>query len=227
MFTIETLKKAMPSQMKKRLDQQLCDEINRRLSDPDMKEAVVDNFISYCSVLQDGRFKMSAYLDAVQFCTHMMLGDGVLQAWVKTFPDRYARLIANNCSDKDISAHASMYRGNQLVNLIMAQAMIPTHLINAHYFQEAINKQVELMRTARSERIQMEAAGKLMDTLKAPEIKKIELDVGSKSSSMIEELKQQTALLAAQQQRLIEGGVSTAQNIAHQQLIIEGEINDD
>ena len=225
MFTIETLKAALPTQMKKRVDEALLNEINSRINDPDMKDVVLTNFISYAAVLQEGRFKMTAYLDAVQYCTHKLMGDSNLQSWVKTFPNKYARLISNSCTDKEISAHVCMYNKTQLVNLILAQALIPTHIINSHYFQEAINKQVDLMRNAKSERIQMEASGKLLDALKQPEVKKIELDVGIKESSMIEELKRTTALLAAQQQRMITGGVYTAQETAHQRLVIEGDLN--
>jgi len=227
MFTEETFKKALPAQMRKNVNLSVMENINKCITDPDVRDHVLDNILSYTSVLTEGKFKIESYLDAVKYVSFKTMGDTNIQAWVKTFPDRYARLVANNTSEKDISAHVAMFNGTKLVSLIYEQTLRPIHIMNAHHAQAAINKLATLMEGAKSEKVQMESADKLLTHLKPPESKKIELDVGIKDSSMLTELKNVTAALAAQQLELIKSGVSTTKEMAHQKLIIEGELSDE
>ena len=227
MFTEETFKKALPKQWSKRVDARLMDSINQSIGDPDVREQAIENMITYTSVLQDGKYKMEGYIDAVKYVTYKSMADSNIQAWTKVFPSRYARLVANNKSEKDISAHVAMYNGTALVNKILEQTLIPVHIMNAHHLQSAINTQVRLMVGAQSEKVQQDAANSLLTHLKPPETKKIELDVDIKDSSLLADLKVVTAELAAQQLRSIEMGVSTTKDMAHQSIIIEGELVED
>lgn len=226
MFTIETFKKALPNQMAKRVSQEMLDKINLTITDPDIRAQALDNILSYTSVLQEGRYKMDSYFDAVQFVTYLSMGDKNIQAWVKVFPKRYARLVANNNSEKDISAHVSMYFKTHLVQKIIAQTLIPACIMNAHHFQGAINTQVRLMNNAKSEKVQSDAANSLLTHLKPPETKKIELSVTNKDDSITKGLKELTVQLAAQHKQMLDNKVITAKDVAHQKLIIDGESAD-
>lgn len=227
MFTEETFKKALPANMRKNVSLDVMHNINASISDPDIRDHVLENILSYTSVLKDGKFKLQSYLDGVKYVSFKTMGDSNIQAWVKTFPDRYARLVANNASEKDISAHVAMFNSTKIVALLYEQTLRPIHIMNAHHAQAAINKLVTLMDTALNERVQMESADKLLIHLKPPETKKIELDVGIKESSALASLKQLTAEYAAQQKRAIEAGIATAKEMAHQSLVIEGEFTED
>lgn len=227
MFTIETFKKALPTQMAKRVSPEMLDKINLTITDPDIREQAIDNILSYTSVLKDGKYKMENYFDAVQFVTYQSMGDKNIQAWVKVFPARYARLVAQNKSEKDISAHVAMYFKTHLVQKIIEQTLIPAHIMNAHNFQAAINTQVRLMNSAQSEKVQSDAANSLLTHLKPPETKKIELEVSQKDDSITKGLKELTVQLAAQHKQMIEAKVMTAKDVAHQKLIIDGEFTED
>ena len=149
-ITLEEFKEAMPDHVRKKVNTELLTEINAEMSDPERLAVFRENVIGFTSVFRDGRFKMGDYLNAVKFVSHKLLGDSHVQAWSKTFPKRYNEAVARGTSSGDISSVASRYHASKLVVLLMAQAMMPTHIINAPLFQKALNVQAELMQTAKS-----------------------------------------------------------------------------
>ena len=65
MLTVAEVSKALPAKLKVNANQKLVDKISNITNDPDAARIIRDNFISYTSVLQDGRFKTEDYLSAV------------------------------------------------------------------------------------------------------------------------------------------------------------------
>jgi hypothetical protein len=122
-----------------------------------------------------------------------------------------------------MSSFSSAYNKTKLVTVVTEQTLIPTHILNADLFQEAINTQAELMRSANSEKVRSDAANSLMVQLRPPENKKIELDIGIKESTTISELRETTRLLAEEQSRIISAGLVSALDIANSK-VIEGEV---
>lgn len=223
-LTVEQFKVALPDKVKKSVNQELIDQINQTLSDPDMYEAYRDNLLSYTQVMQDGRFKVTDYVNAVKYVSHKLMGASNLQAYIKTFPDKYQRFKSQGVADKDIASYVTAYNKSKLVNLIMEQTLIPAWVLNQDLYQKAINKQAELMMTARSEKVQSDAAAHLMNALKPPEVKKVELDIGMKEDSSIAALRASTLELARQQRLMVEAGAMNAQQVAHSKLV--GQIID-
>lgn len=219
MITVDVLKKALPVKYKNKINDELLEQIDNTLSDPDLYETFRENFLGYLDVLNDGRYKISDYMNAVKYCTHKLMGNSNIDSFVKTFPDRYQVMINKGYTSKEISSHVSIYNKSQLVNKIMEQSMIPSWVINQDLYQKAINVQADLMMNANSEKVRSDAANSLLIHLKPPEVKKVELDVGLKQTSEITELKTVLAELAGQQQRMIKAGVSTASDVAEQKLI--------
>jgi hypothetical protein len=97
--------------------------------------------------------------------------------------------------------------------------MVPTHILNAPLFQEALNVQAQLMRTAVSEKVRTDAAANLLATLKPPEVKKIELDIGHKEDDTIKQLRETTLKLVRQQEEMIKDGSASTRSIAESKLI--------
>jgi hypothetical protein len=215
----EVLERALPKKYKKSLNNELMKTINQTLADVDLHETYRDNFLNYIDVLNEGRFKITDYLNAVKYCTHKLMGNSNIAAYTKTFPDRYTDMVRRNLSDKDMSSIITVYNKSKLVNLIMEQSIIPSWIINQDKFQDAINHQAYLMKNANSEKVQSDAANSLMIHLKPPEITKVELDIGIKDNDQLSELKTVTLALAAQQQRLIEAGIMTAKKAVEQKVI--------
>lgn len=219
MITLEVLKKALPAKYKNTINDELLTTINETLDDPDLLETYRDNFISYMNVLNDGRYKVTDYLNAVKYVTQKLMGNSSTDSYIKTFPARYQNMLVKGLSSKDMSSIISVYNKSKLVNAIMEQSLIPSWIINQDLYQKAINTQAELMMTAQSEKVRSDAANSLLIHLKPPETKKVELDIGLKKGNEIDQLREITVQLANQQRRLIESGVVSAKDIAEVKLL--------
>ena len=222
MLTLDQFQLALPDKVKKSINQELIDQINNTLSDPEMFEAYRDNLISYTKVMADGKFKVTQYVDAVRYVSFKLMGCTNIEAYTKTFPDKYQRFVQQGVSAKDIASYVTAYNKSKLVNLIFEQTLIPSHVLNQDLYQRALNVQADLMMNAKSEKVRCDAANSLLTQLKAPEVKKVELDIGVREDSSIAALRQTTMELARQQRLMMESGAMNAQEIAHGKLIIEG-----
>ena len=226
-LTPEQFKDALPAKVKKSVNAELINKINTTLADPEMYEAYRDNLISYTRVMNEGRFKLTNYIDAVKYVSHKLAGMTNIKAYSLTFPEKIKRFTAQAVESKDIASYVTAYNKSKLVNLILEQSLVPTWVLNQDLFQKALNTQAELMTTANSEKVRSDAANSLLTHLKQPETKKIELDIGIKKDSSIAALRQSTMELVAQQRLAIEAGVSTAEEIAHSGILIEQDENNE
>ena len=223
-LTIDLFKKALPDKVKKSVNQELVDQVNKMLSDPDMYEAYRDNMLSYTHVMADGKFKISNYIDAVKYVSHKLMGCTNLLAYTKTFPDKYNDFVARGVSSSDIASYITAYNKSKLVNLIFAQTLVPSYVLNADMYQKALNVQAELMVSANSEKVRSDAANSILTHLKMPETQKIELDIGVKQDSSIDALRASTLELVAMQRQMIKAGAMSAGEMAGSKLVIEGEL---
>jgi hypothetical protein len=226
-LTVEQFTKALPKGMRNNASQDLVDRINNIQSNSIEKEAYRENLLSYTSVMSDGRFQIVKYLEAIKYVTHKLLGDSNIQAYVKTFPDRYQSFLKNGTASKDIASYVTSYNKNKLVNLIFEQTLVPSHILNADMYQRALNVQAALMVDDDvSPKVRSDAANSLLVHLKMPETQKIELDIGMKEDKTINELRNTTMELVAQQRKMLEAGAVNAKEVAHSNLLIEhGEVD--
>lgn len=218
-LSIDVLKKALPDKYKRGLSQEVLDNINQTLSDPDLHEVYRNNFMSYLTVLGDGKYKITDYLSAVKYCTHKLMGNSNIDSYIKTFPDRYGDMLARGLSAKEISSIVSIYNKGKLVNIIMEQSIIPSWVINQDLHQKAINVLADLMMNANSEKVRADSANSLLVHLKPPEVKKVELDIGVKANKEIDDMKNLLAQLSAKQKSLIDNGVVSVADVAHTKIV--------
>ncbi len=224
-LTIEQLQRVVPKKFKSLVTQKTIDTFNGIVCDDEFRESYRDNLLSYTSVLADGKFKIQNYVDAVRYVSFKVMGCSNIEAYTKAFPDRYQKHLMNGTSQKDIASYVTSYNKNKLVNLIMEQTLVPMHVLNLDYYQRAINVSADLMMNASSEKVRCDAANNLMTQLKAPETKKIELDIGVKEGSVIEDLNRASMELAEQQRLQIASGKATALDVAHS-VIIEAVVEE-
>ncbi len=222
-LTLETFRTALPDKVKKTINQELMDSINKTLSDPDMFETYRENLLSYASVMADGRFKMESYVSAVKYVSHKLMGASNIAAYIKTFPDKYQDFINRGIETKDIASYVTAYNKSKLVNLIMEQTLIPSYVLNQDLYQKALNVQAELMLTAKSEKVRSDAANSLLTQLKMPEVNKVQLDVNVKEDGSIAALRESTLELVRQQKLMVQAGAMNAQEVAHSKLVIDVE----
>lgn len=219
-MTPEEFKSALPIQLKNSVTKEVMDEVNKILSGPESTEIFKENLLSYTRVLLEGKFKMTSYISAVRYVSFKLLGGSNIAAFTATFPDKIARWKAQGVSEKDQASYVSAYHKSKLVNLIMEQTLIPTHILNAPLFQQAINVQAELMMTANSEKVRSDAAACLIKELKPPETTKIELDLGHKADKTLDTLRETTKALIEQQKRMLAQGASL-KSIAEGVLVVK------
>lgn len=220
-LTIDQFKQALPDKVKKSINQELIDQINGTLSDPEMFESYRENLLSYTKVMADGRFKVDSYVQAVKYVSHKLMGCTNIEAYTKTFPDKYARFVAQGVQAKDIASYVTAYNKSKLVNLIFEQTLIPSYVLNQDLYQKALNVQAELMVNSGSDKVRCDAANSLLTHLKMPETQKVELEIGIKEDSSIAQLRQATLELARQQRLAMEAGAMNAQEVAHAKIIID------
>ena len=220
-LTIDQFKQALPDKVKKSINQELIDQINTTLSDPEMFESYRENLLSYTKVMADGRFKVDSYVQAVKYVSHKLMGCTNIEAYTKTFPDKYQRFVAQGVQAKDIASYVTAYNKSKLVNLIFEQTLIPSYVLNQDLYQRALNVQADLMVNSGSDKVRCDAANSLLTHLKMPETQKVELEIGVKEDSSISQLRQATLELARQQRLAMEAGAMNAQEVAHTKITID------
>ena len=221
MLTKEELIQSLPTSVQGGVSDTLVNELNSIITDPDFRETFRDNMISYNKVLSEGKFKLSSYMNAVMYVSYKLMGYNNMDAYERTFQQKFQSWIQQGKTAQTISAHVAMYNKSKLVNLVYAQAVIPTHVLNQDKFQEAINHQYYLMKNAASEKVQSDAANSLMIHLKPPEEKQVNLSIGLEETDSIKELKATIATLAEVQVNSIESKKWTAGEIAAARIIAE------
>ena len=217
-LTKEMLVGAVPD---KRFRKHVTDDVVAIINsetDSELRRVFRDNALTYSSVLSTGKYSLAAYVNAVKFISLRLMGDKASTAYSKVFPDRFQNLIDKGASASYIASFADNYSKTGLITKIMERTMVPTHILNAGVYQEAINVQAELMHTAKSELVRQKAAESLISNLAAPAAAKVEIDIGY-SHDVVEDLRATTKALAQQQLKMILNGQSSAKEIAHSEIL--------
>lgn len=224
LLTREQFQDVLPAQMRNTVNQEIVDKINTTLSDPDTAEMLREHLVGYTSVMTQGKFKLSSYIDAVKYVSYKLMGDTNLTAYTKTFPARYQDFVARGVSPKDIASYVTAYNKGKLVNLILEQTLVPTYILNADIYQKAINVQAEIMMDQDvAPKVRSSAADSILNHLKRPEAQKLELNVTSESNSAIADLRSAMANMVQQQKQILESGSMTAQEMAHAPLDVNSK----
>lgn len=208
MLTIQEVTSAVPATMKASINQSLVDTLNSLAQDPAVAEQIRENFISYASVMRDGKYKMQDYLNAVTYVAYKAMDYSNHDAWAMTFPQRHAALVAAGKSKREMSSHVSMYAKGQLVNKVLEQSLIEPWILNRDIHQKAINRLADLMANAQSEKVQAEAAAALLTHLTKPKAVGPLVNIDMRENSGMNELTATLEKLALQQQALLQNGVS-------------------
>ena len=215
MLDIDTFKAVVPKGLRTNVTPQLIGEVNALLDDPILAENFADNIIGFSSVLAEGKFKMESYLNAVRYVSYKVMGDTNIRAHTKTFPEKHVAWTNKGISPKDISAYVSGFNATKLVTLITKQSLIPSYLVNASKFQDAVNVQCSIMSDIQvSPKVRSDAAHSLMTILKAPEAAELKVDITVKDDSAIADLKMAMRELAEKTVHEVANSSLTVQDVA-------------
>ena len=222
-YTLEDVKKAVPSHIRSNITQPLVDTLNNIAADPLIAEDIRNNFVSYSAVLKEGKFKVEDYLNAVAYVSYKIMGNTNEESYAKTFPHRYSALIAKGTAMKDIASYVSAYNKGKLVNLILEQTLVPSWVLNQDLYQKAINVQADLMRNAQSEKVRVEAANSLLTHLGKPKEGSFQISIGEVESSGMREMREMLREVAENQREAIGSGRMRTIDVAAQRIKAEDE----
>lgn len=224
-LTVDLVAATVPPGLKGSVTQSLVDQLNAVDSDPDVAQSIRENFLTYTSVLMEGKFKVEDYLNAVKFVSLHLTGMSKKDAWIRTFPERHHRLVSEGAPGKVISTHVSMYAGGKLVSLITQQSLVPFHILNQDARQRAVNKLLSLMATAKSELVQSNAATALLTHLTPPkELVAAQINVNIGAESALRSMEATITKLAQEQMKAIQSGSLTTKQIAASSLVVDAVV---
>jgi len=217
-LTKTLLQQALPKHLKRMASDELAEKIENISKDEEFAKNVRDNFISYTNILTDSRYSVEDYLNAVTYVSFKLRGYSNFDAYVRTFPDRYSKHVANGTTKKDIESYVSAYNRGKLVNEIFEQTMVPHYVLNQDAYQKAINTQVEIMASSTSDMARTQAANSILNHLKKPENTLIKIDIGTTKNKAMDDMESLIADLAKQQLELIKSGART-KDIVQQKIV--------
>lgn len=224
--TYVALKETSPSKVSKHITPNLIRKMQGCASDPVMRKAIIDNIVSYSSILSQGRFKMEDYMRATKFCTYCAIGNNNKEAYIKTFPDKWQKWVTEGLDENTKNVYISAYARGKLVRLILDHIMMPTWLLNADKTQLAINRLAEIATKGKSEIAVVNACNSLLTNLKRPEAAQVEVNVTTNDGkSEIESLHETIKQLSGIQLQNIQTGATSLKEVAESK-IIEGECED-
>jgi hypothetical protein len=217
---LETLRDTVPKGRRYLVTPSLVDTVNNIVDDPEVRDAFRKNILGYTDVLADPRITFTAYIQAVRYNSYKFMGSTNFDSYIKTFPERYQRMIDDGKSNDYISAIVSQYNGGKTVNLIWEQRMIPIHVMNYDVLQEAIMTQQKLMLDPKvSHKVRSDAANSLMMHLRQPEATKIKLDIGITEEASVKEFREQALSLVKEQRLALQAGLIDAKTVAESKII--------
>lgn len=219
----------LPEVLLKKLPKNRREELQKLFNDPSLQEIYREGLLSYIGVLTgSNNWSAMDYARAVKYVTHRMMGDSKLTAWIKTFPDRHKKAVEYGSSDRVIEQYANIYNRGKLVTAIIEQTLVPVWIANQSVYQKAINVQAELMVSAKSEMVRMQAANSVLTHLAKPKdtIGAI-VNVEVKESEAMVALRESMNELAHKQKALIKRGVATKTVIEGTSCVVKQEVTDE
>lgn len=236
LVTLDEVKRAMPHK-KGVITQDAVDIINSSLTDPEFQgESLLQTASTYEAVLKGARASVPEYLNAIRFCAYMSTNDSnYTEAYKKVFCDRdfvkeRADLPTNTPQYAELTSAASRYRRTKLVVDILTASQVPLDMIFTGQRYKAIGILANVMETAKYDRDKINAAKELLAATKGPENIKMELDLGVKEDSAVQQLNDQLAQMAARQQAMLKSGASQLDEFGSMKVvpddIIDGECTD-
>lgn len=178
MLTIEEVRDSLPANFRNNITDHMVAQLNALSVDPEEARYMRENFVSFSSVLNEGRYKVGDYVRAVMYVSHKVMGKSNMASYMATFPERHQSMIDRGKTPKDISSIVTAYNKGALVTKVMERAIVPSWILNQGMFQTALQTAHDIMiDPSVSDKVRIEAANSLMTNLARPTVNKAELRI--------------------------------------------------
>jgi len=225
MTTLEDMKRLMPNK-KNSITQKAVDIINRSASEPEFQgETLAQSAALYENVIKGTRASIPEYLNAIRFCAYVVSNESnYTEAYKRVFYDREfvilrAELETDHPQYAELTSAASRYRRSKLVVDILTASQVPLDLIFAGQRYKAMGVLADVMENGRYDRDRVSAAKELLAATSGPEHMKIELDVGIKEDSAVQQLNDQLAEIVTRQMGMMESGTVSLETLGSLKVI--------
>lgn len=211
-ITVEDLKRRFPSK-KNTINEDTVALINEANNDPSFNgDEFINTLMDYQNVMATCSGSMKEYINAVKFCAYLEAEDFNITEAYKRARSNDAFVIERMDAESGTSAYneltsaASRYNKSPMVRQILTQSDMPLYLMFQGARYKAVAVLADAMVNARFDKDKINAADKLLSHVKPPENIQVELDIGVKESSAVQQLNDQLAQLAASQKVHLESG---------------------
>lgn len=228
MIGITEIKPLLPRKIGNSLTAVLISRLNTADSDHFIQETIENIFKGYVGLLSEFNYGIEEYINASIFVGYKFHGFTNLDAFKRTFPKKYNDYILNGADSKQIATIASGYSKRGVVSKLIEQSMSKMWVLNMDNYQKAIDVQVELMTSAKSEKVRCDAANSVLTHLGKPKdtITNNHINIDLREHTGLADLKDELADLAQQQLSMINMGMS-AKEIIEVNPMINKEDEDD
>jgi len=231
-ITKEDIQRSLPSR-KSAITDEIVEIINKAQTEPEFQgESLLQSATTYEKVMTQNRVGIKEYINALRFCAYLVsMDDNITEAYKKVFSDRKFVQDRMNISTSDtkyneLTSAASRYRRSKIVVDILTVSQVPLHLMFTGYQYEAVGVLYDTMKTAKLDRDKINAAKELLAATKAPENMKIELDVGVKENSAVQQLNDQLAQFAASSLTHLSAGTTDLNKLGAMKAVNADDIKD-
>lgn len=223
MLTKQDFIEALPSKVSKGINAAVVSHVNDIIKDQDSRERFRENLLNYNKILQEGKYRVTDYISAIMYVGFKAMNHQNIDAFALTFPEKMKKYAKEGKTTKELHNIVAAYNRSKLVVTLTAQTIIPTHILNQDLYQESLNVNAKLMRTASSEIVRQKAAEFLASHLAPPVEAKVKLEIGA-GEDFLHNMREATAEMAKQQMLTIANGHATAAQIAKQKLFEESVV---
>lgn len=188
----EQMQKFLPKNKKHLASDTMVQLLQDPLNTDNIQEFITENFISYTDLLKDtSAYGLKEYINAVRFASYRMLGDTWLDCYKKTFPDRYEQHLADGKSLDALRARADGFSRTKLVQTMLERGYVAPYILNQPLFQQALNTAANIMLNEKTPAMaRVQAAKTVLEYTKAPEVQKLQMDIGVKASDELNQLEE-------------------------------------
>ena len=214
-ITKEKLKKFLPKGSSAQVTDEILEMIHNMENDTGLpQELLEEDVMSYMHMVgKVGGIGIYELVNAIKYC-NLKRNRNNKDAWAIVFPRKHDELVA---AGKTTDNFVSMYNNSKLVVAIDKEMMVPAIVQYSAYYHASIKKQFQLMNGddghgGNVSAMVMHLASKtLMETLKMPEDKSIELKIGASDAVLAQqqEMNNNIAALVANQAAAFRRGERT------------------
>jgi hypothetical protein len=223
------------------IDDEFIDRLNNLGGESKVLSKIYkDNFFSWLKAVSGDdwdcrKYGIEDYVNAVKFVSLRLLGNTVLDSYKEVFPDRVMLVEKEYEEDGDSSKLkerlnwlASAYSKGKLVVKILQLTLVPSYIINAPLYDEALQKLADMIRNDEVRGMaKVKACEAILEATKQPEVieQNVNVNVGGGMirNEAMDELREVTEKLAATLKMEMEKGKHKLQEVADIELVKKAE----